>query len=457
MNKQKWITIILLLTMVCSFVIPASAVDSEGNFAVDAKAAMLIERNTGTVLYELDPHEQNYPASLTKIMTCLLALENGNLDDVITVSSTAMENLSAGGSSAGLIVGEELSLENLLYCVMVSSANEACNVVAEYVSGSVDAFVELMNTRAAELGCTGTHFANPHGLHDEYHYTTAYDLSLIVTEALKYDTFVTITDTPEYVVPATNKSEPRELITTNELIKDYSANSFHYSKAHGVKTGFTTPAACCLISTADDGNMQLLGIVMGAPTVEGEFGNYIRRSFPECINMFEYGFNSFDYRMVLPTLYPIAEITVNNAAGSETVALAPVQELMSLVPADFTNDDLTLDIQFTSETVDAPIDAGQVLGKVTVSMDGTVIGTSELAAITSVARAQMSISTEKKDTAKSDNWWKWLVGILFAIIAILLLLILLLQIRRRQIRRRKVAARRRALEAQRRREQFRRE
>jgi len=134
-----------------------------------------------------------------------------------------------------------------------------------------------------------------------------------------------------------------------------------------------------------------------------------------------------------------------------------VQELMSLVPADFTNDDLTLDIQFTSETVDAPIDAGQVLGKVTVSMDGTVIGTSELAAITSVARAQMSISTEKKDTAKSDNWWKWLVGILFAIIAILLLLILLLQIRRRQIRRRKVAARRRALEAQRRREQFRRE
>ena len=454
MKKQKWISLFLLVTLVSSMLFFAAAQDPADGFSVNAKAAMLIERNTGTVLYELDPHEQNYPASLTKVMTCLLALENGNLDDVITVSSSAMENLHADGSSAGLIVGEELSLENLLYCVMVSSANEACNVVAEYVSGSVEAFVELMNSRAAELGCTGTHFANPHGLHDENHYTTAYDLSLIVTEALKYDIFLTICDTPEYIIPATNKSEPRVLITTNELIKDFSANTFHYSKAHGVKTGFTTPAACCLISTADDGNMQLLGVVMGAPTVEGEFGNYIRRSFPECINMFEYGFNSYDYTMVLPTLYPIAEIAVSNAAGSETVALAPVQELMSLVPADFSKDQLTLDVRLVSDSVEAPIEAGQVLGQVTVSMDGEVIGTSDLAAITSVARAQVSIGTDKKEPAKNDNWWKWLLGILFGIIAFLVLVIILLQIRRRQIRKRKIAARRRALEAQRRRDQF---
>jgi len=454
MKKQKWIVCILLLAILSSFTLSATATDAAEDFEVTAKAAMLIELNTGTVLYELDSHEQNYPASLTKIMTCLLALENGNLDDILTVSYSAMENLHADGSSAGLIVGEEMSLENLLYCVMVSSANEACNVVAEYVSGSVDAFVELMNNRAAELGCMGTHFVNPHGLHDEDHYTTAYDLSLIVREALKYETFCTISDTAEYLIPATNKSEPRELITTNELLKDYSANNFYYSKAHGVKTGFTTPASCCLISTADDGNMKLLSIVMGAPTVEGNYGNYIRRSFPECINMFEFGFNQYDIKMVLPTLYPIAEIPVNNAAGSETVALAPVQELSSLVPANFDNDQLKLDIQLIGDSVDAPIEAGQVLGKVTVSLDGELIGTSQLAAITSVSRTQISLNTEKKDTKQSDNWWKWLLGILFGIIILLLLLILFLQIRRRQIRKRKVAARRRALEAQRRRDMY---
>ena len=152
---------------------------SREQFSVAAKAALLIDLNTNRVVYEQDADERVYPASLTKIMTCLIALENGNLSDVVTVSESALADLDEDSSVAGLVVGEQMTLENLLYCMMVVSGNDACNVIAEHVAGSVTDFVRMMNQRAYELGCTNTHFNNPHGLHDESHYTTARDLAII--------------------------------------------------------------------------------------------------------------------------------------------------------------------------------------------------------------------------------------------------------------------------------------
>ena len=151
---------------------------SREQFSVAAKAALLIDLNTNRVVYEQDADERVYPASLTKIMTCLIALENGNLSDVVTVSESALADLDEDSSVAGLVVGEQMTLENLLYCMMVVSGNDACNVIAEHVAGSVTDFVRMMNQRAYELGCTNTHFNNPHGLHDESHYTTARDLAI---------------------------------------------------------------------------------------------------------------------------------------------------------------------------------------------------------------------------------------------------------------------------------------
>ena len=142
---------------------------SREQFSVAAKAALLIDLNTNRVVYEQDADERVYPASLTKIMTCLIALENGNLSDVVTVSESALADLDEDSSVAGLVVGEQMTLENLLYCMMVVSGNDACNVIAEHVAGSVTDFVRMMNQRAYELGCTNTHFNNPHGLHDESH------------------------------------------------------------------------------------------------------------------------------------------------------------------------------------------------------------------------------------------------------------------------------------------------
>lgn len=491
MKLRKWTSIFLLICMLLTFAVPAAATGEEADdqateetsevseestddgkrtegftvkeyadaldiFRTIPKAAMLIELSTGTTLYGLDVYEQNYPASLTKIMTCYLALENGNLDDVLTVSETALQNLHESGSTAGLQLGEQMRLEDMLYCVMLQSANEACNVVAEYISGSVDAFVELMNQTATDLGCLGTHFANPHGLHDENHYTTAYDLSLIVRKALENPTFKKIATTAEYTVPATNLSEERNLTTTNQLMLNTASSGFYYSKASGIKTGFTSPAACCLITTADDGNMQLLSIIMGAPIVEDEdSGMWIHRNFPETINLCEYGFDHYSISTVMSTLYPVAEVTVNQSAGAQTVALAPTDAVRTLIDADYDPNEITLEFTLPSTTVDAPVEAGQVLGTVTVVYRNMVLGTSDLAAITSIARSEITHKAENTKAYVENNWWKWLFGILLFAVVLLIIYVILMQIYRRQMRKRKIAARRRALELQQRKERLR--
>ena len=446
-NNRLTALIISLLLLFSS--IPS--VFAQGNvFDTDVKSALLIEVNSGRVLYSLDPDEQNYPASLTKIMTCLLALENGNLNDTVTVNASALEDLDAAGSTAGLMVGEELTLLNLLYCVMISSANEACNVVAEHIAGSKEAFVEMMNARADALGCTGTHFANTHGLHNEDHYSTAQDLALIVQEALTHDLFRTITNTAFYELPATNLSAERKLYTTNKLITEGASNTYYYSKASGIKTGFTTPAGRCLISTADNGNLSLLAVVMGAETVWVEdTGTYDQRSFPECINLFEYGFDNFKYETVLTKLYPVAEIPVNMAAGSDAVALAPSQEIRSLVPADFDPAELVLETSLYYPSVDAPVEAATPLGTITVKYNGEVLGTTELAAITSISRSEITHQTNQTKNYVKNNWWKWILSILLASIAILICIIIFYKFRRKQERRRRIAERRQVLEQQR--------
>ena len=157
--------------------------------AVECDAAICFDANTGTVLYGKNIDKQEYPASITKIMTVLLALENGNLDDTVTFSENAVYSIEYGSAHLGLTEGEELTLEQCLYGIMLASANEISNAVAEHIGGSVENFANMMNEKAAQLGCVNTHFVNPNGLHDENHYTCAYDMALITQEAMKYEKF----------------------------------------------------------------------------------------------------------------------------------------------------------------------------------------------------------------------------------------------------------------------------
>lgn len=429
-----------------------AAVSATPEYHANAKAALLIDLNTGRTIYEQDADEQVYPASLTKIMTCLLALENGNLSDVVTITDEAYADLVSGSSTADLQVGEQLRLEDLLYCMMVESGNEAANAVAEHIGGTIEDFVKMMNERAYELGCTHTHFMNPHGLHNESHYTTARDLSLIVQAALKSENFRTITNTAEYTLPATNLSDERVLKTTNMLIFQNSGNRYYYPKAIGIKTGYTTPAGRCVISAAKSSGMYLLGIICGAETTVLETGDIQMESFPECINLFNYGFDNFSYVSVLSPLYPVAQVSVLNSAGAEAVAVSPKDDIQILLPNGYDEAQLDVNIELTNESVEAPVQESDVLGHATVSYNGELLAETDLLAIADVARSE--ISAMKSDTAAymQRNWWKWIVLIIVIVVLLFAGLYIWASIRRRIRRRQRIEQRRNALRERQRRE-----
>ena len=217
MKIRRLFSLFFCLVLALSLAAPArAAADDVGDWEVEAKAALLIDPDTEEILYARNIHERLYPASLTKIMTCLLVLEAIDskvidMDTVLTASEPAVTSIPPDGSTAGIQVGEELTVEELLYCIMLSSANEGCNILAEAVSGSIEAFVEKMNDKAAALKCEDTRFANTNGLPDPNHYTTAWDLYVITKEARTHPEFMPLVGTIYHEVPATNLSEARKL------------------------------------------------------------------------------------------------------------------------------------------------------------------------------------------------------------------------------------------------------
>lgn len=430
-------------------------VSADPGFSVSATAALLIDLNTGRTVYEQDADVKIYPASLTKIMTCLLALENGNLSDVITVGESAISGLDQDSSVVGLKVGEKISLENLLYCMMVSSGNDAANVVAEYIAGSIADFVRMMNERAYALGCKDTHFNNPHGLHDESHYSTARELAIITQAALKSENFRQIVSTQEYIIPATDTGEQHKLKTTNMLLYQSTGNTFYDSRVTGVKTGYTSAAGRCLIATAESGDIRLLSVLCGAKTTVQESGDLLMESFPETEKLLSYGFDNFSYVTALSPLYPVAQVSVLNSAGSEAVAVAPAKDIRLLLPANYNPDALKTEILLDAQEIEAPVEEGQSLGLAKVYYGSELVGETELLAIASISRSEFSSAAASSSAYIQKNWWKWLVFLILGVIGLCLAFFVYLQIRRRQLRRRRMQRRRQELEKQYRRRQFR--
>ena len=383
-----FLAVALMMSLLC---VPFAHADETPSLPDDpnilAKAAVLVDPETDAIAYALNEHEELYPASLTKIMTALLVLEavdegKLSLDQELTASSTAFDGLSSDGSNAGIKAGEIMSVRNLLYCMLVVSANEACNILAEAVSGSVDAFVEKMNARAAELGCANTHFKNANGLHDPGHYTSAWDLYLITKEAMTHDTFVTISDTANVVIPATNMSAERNYWTTNHLLSTWRVIGYLDKRAHGIKTGSTDAAGHCLVSSATQGSMTYISVILGAERVE-ENGVGNIRSFSETSRMFDYGFENFSYKTILQKSEPIKDVTVT-LSKTDHVALRPAKDLEALMPKGLDAEDLERTVTMDAEVVEAPIEEGEKLGTLTLSYDGKVYGTVDLLALNAV-------------------------------------------------------------------------
>lgn len=223
---------------------------------VQAESAILMDVDYGVCLYEKNIHQRQYPASITKIMTALLVIENADLSDVVTFSENAVYGIEPDSSHIGIDVGEQLTVEQSLHGLLLASANEVAMGLAEHVAGSVEAFVDMMNERAAELGCQDTHFVNPHGLHDEEHYVTAYDMALIAREAYRNQTFAGIVGTATYEIPPTNmEEETRYLVNNHKLL---SNDEMYYTGCRGGKTGFTDQALNTLVTFAKRDNRRLV-------------------------------------------------------------------------------------------------------------------------------------------------------------------------------------------------------
>ncbi|MDE6357408.1 MAG: D-alanyl-D-alanine carboxypeptidase, partial [Eubacteriales bacterium] len=252
-----------------------------------AESAVLIDAKTGIVLYDKNMNQKNYPASTTKILTSLLALENINPTDILKASFNAVNNIGPGSSNMGLKENEEMSAENIIYGTLLKSANEACMVIAEFISGDIDAFVDIMNERAKKIGANNTHFANPDGYHNDNHYTTSYDMALIMKEAIKNEEFVKIISTKKHTIPKTNLSDERNLTNSNKLILEESP--FYYENCVGGKTGFTDEAGNTLVSYAKKDDIELIAVVMKGKGTE---------IYNDSKKMFEYGFNEFSEKSI---------------------------------------------------------------------------------------------------------------------------------------------------------------
>ena len=400
MKKIKALCLILAVLLLLTAPVYAAEEDpsvSMGSHGIDAvnplgtseklletaKAAILYERNSDTMLYSWNADVQLEPSSMAKIMTALVALENEKLDAILTVTRSALNTIPVGSVSAGLKAGEELTLESLLYCSITASANDATAVIAEEIGGSIGLFVQMMNDKAAQLGCKETNFVNPHGITAEGAYTTARDICRILDAALDNPEFVKLFQADEYVIPATSiLGKERKIITTNYMQSTNYTSRFFDKRVTGGKTG-STNAGRCLAVTAQMGDMELIGIVMEAiPTyeVEGIQLDY-HGNFEEMAVLLDYADGSYEYRQVFYEGQALTQIPVQN--GTNDVVTTTTGAFSTVLPVEVDESKLRW-VYVDAIDLKAPIEKGQVVSLAQVWYGDTCLVQTELVAMNSV-------------------------------------------------------------------------
>lgn len=337
-----------------------------------SKAAILMDTKTGKVIYSKNENEKMYPASTTKIVTAILTLENCNLNEIVTVSYDTVMSIPDGYSSASLQIGEQLTVEQLLQLLLVHSANDAANALAEYVGGSVDSFVSMMNTKMNELGLSHTHFTNTFGMHDENHYTTAQDLAMIMKYCMKNQDFRKLAGSASCAIPATNKYGTRRYSSTNELI--IPTNSNYYPYLTSGKTGYTSQAGDCLVSCSYKDNLELLCVILGGKMINGT-----STRFSETKSLYQYGYDNYSVRTLLNTNDVVTQIEVpNGTKDTKNLDLLANHSICALLENNISEDELVFEINL-KEDRKAPIEQGDNLGSVIYTVDGIEYKTDLLA------------------------------------------------------------------------------
>lgn len=341
------------------------------NISTSAEAAILMDAKTGKILYSKNANTRLYPASTTKLMTAILTLENCNLNDVVTVSHNAVYSVPVGYSHANLVEGEELTVEQLLNVLLIPSANDAAVALAEHVAGSVEEFATLMNNKAKELGCLNTHFVNPNGVHDDNHYSTAYDMALIGRYAMKFSDILRIAKVTQYSLPSTNKYDGDERIfnTTNNLINPNA--KYYYQYATGLKTGYTDKSGSCIVSSATKNNVQLLATVMGCESSDDRE--------KDCINLFDYGFENYSYQNLIESNELIDTVQVNGATTeTENLSIYTKDDINILIKNSIDVESLERNVEINDNLI-APISKDAVVGTVSYTIDGETYSTELIA------------------------------------------------------------------------------
>ncbi len=393
----------------------------------EPEIALLVNADTDTVIYSKNPEQITAPASLTKITTALVVLSMcDDLSEKVTCSSAAIHSLDGTGSSvAGLMEDEVTTVEMLLFCLFLPSANDAAAVLAEHFGGTEADFVAKMNEYVAALGCKNTHFANPHGLDDEsfpgfdgdtQSHTTAYDMYIIAKKALQNDTIKFMSSKYGKTMPATNLSEERYLYNTNALLNSYS--DYYYEYAQGLKTGTTDKAGSCLITSATKDGYTYIAISMRG---RGDYivnGSAMNTAFLMCRYMLEWAFDNISMKMLADTSRNMGEVGVKFGRGSDYVALVPQQAVSAIVLDDVNMEDL--EIKYSADFPDevkAPVEAGEVIGTAKL-----VYGNVEVAEVTLVAQ----------QSVKKNYLWaafSWLETIMrskyFVIVAAVIIIVII--------------------------------
>ena len=396
--SMKKLTFLVAAAMTFLFVFsPVTAYAAyEPDFDIRSQAVYLENLDTGLVVYEKNADKKMYPASLTKVMTAIITLEYMEENQLDLDTETASLKLylqdmiyGTGSSLGGILQNEEVTIRGLLYAALLQSAGEAALMLADYVGdGSVTHFVEMMNEKAAQLGCTGTHFANPHGLHDPENYSTARDMALICKYAMQNPTFAEIVSTTSKDIGPTNKHDSLVETSTNRML--FSSSEYYYAPAQGIKTGTLPESGRCLASQATSGGYSYLVIILGAPQTEAdgsptspEFLN-----FYEARKLFQWAFENFQVRTVVDRGEELAEVKVKYSFKTDHMMLATDGQCTTLMPGDL---DLS-NVQYiydVPQVLAAPVEKGQTVGTLRLMLADEEIGSVPLVTTDSVEASKL--------------------------------------------------------------------
>ena len=418
---------ILFLLLFFIFMIPSCLFA----ISIDCEKAILIDADTGRILFEKDAREAAFPASTTKVMTAILALENCELDEYVQANYSAIMSVPVGGSNTAIQVGENLTVEELLQCLLIASGNDAANVLAEHIGGSVESFASMMNTKADELGCINSNFANANGLHDENHYSCAYDLAIMYKYAWdNFPDFRKIVSTIQFRLPITEKysDDNRVFVNSNRLLIPSAGSdnkNYYYEYTTGGKTGYTKEAKNCLVASAEKNGFRLIAVVLGG--VQDDNGNSYR--FMDTKNLFEYGFSNLSRETIVKKDSVLDTVTIENAPkNNNLLSIMPSEDLTLTIDLKDVTTTFTPTITLKEELL-APITKGDVVGSATYTIYDTQY-TINLVAGNSIERESFNL------LAAIGSFFKGL----FILILCLVIIVLIIRFYNKVIRKRRKKA-----------------